>query len=91
MYKKEPPCKRSQQALNARVPWAVQRTKEALRMAEQTTAQGGLYLGNQLNLNQPLRFARQSRGVHRQSDDAKSALKATIQQADASEGMTTEG
>jgi enoyl-CoA hydratase/carnithine racemase len=66
--------------LNARAPWAVHRTKEAFRMAEQTTAQGGLYLGNQLN--QLLRLASQSRVVHSQSDDVKSALKATMQQDD---------
>lgn len=68
--------------LNARAPWAVHRTKEAFRMAEQTTAQGGLYLGNQLN--QLLRLASQSRVVHSQSDNVKSALKATMQQSDAS-------
>jgi enoyl-CoA hydratase/carnithine racemase len=63
--------------LNAREPWAVQRTKETFRMAEQTTVQGGLHLGNQLN--QLLRLASQSRSVHSASADVKEALKATMQ------------
>ncbi|MCZ6872374.1 MAG: hypothetical protein O7G88_02415 [bacterium] len=44
--------------------------------------------GNQLN--QLLRLASQSRVVHSQSDDVKSALKATMQQADPSQGLKTE-
>jgi enoyl-CoA hydratase/carnithine racemase len=74
----EPATQDFVELLNAREPWAVRRTKEAFRMAEDTTVQGSLYLGNQLN--QLLRLASQSRAVHSQSSAVKEALKATIQQ-----------
>ncbi len=63
--------------LNARAPWSVQRTKTMFRLAEEMPAQGGLYLGNQLN--QMLRLASQSSTIHSGSADVKDALKSTIQ------------
>jgi len=65
------------EVLNTREPWAVRRTKEAFRMVENTTLQGGLHIGDQLN--QLMRLASQIRSVHSQSSDVKERLKTTIE------------
>jgi enoyl-CoA hydratase/carnithine racemase len=65
------------EVLNSREPWAVRRTKEAFSTAENSTVQGGLYIGDQLN--QLLRLSSQSRRVHSQSSDVKESIKATLQ------------
>ena len=68
------------EVLNSREPWAVRRTKEAFKIAENTTAQGGLYIGDQLN--QLLRLSGQNRSVHSQSSDVKDSIKSGIQRSE---------
>lgn len=59
--------------LASRAPWAVSRTKATFRMAEDSSMQGGLHLGSQLN--QLLMLASQSKPVHSGDATARAALK----------------
>lgn len=62
--------------LTARAPWAVTRTKETFRMAEDASQQMGLHLGNQLN--QLLMMGSQTQSVHSGDVGSKAALKDTM-------------
>ena len=64
------------QVLNARAPWAVGRTKETFRMAEDASQQMGLHLGNQLN--QLLMLSSQAESVHSGDAQSKAGLKGTL-------------
>ncbi len=59
--------------LNAREPWAVRRTKEAFRAAEEATLSAGLHIGDQLN--QLLQLGGQSQRFHSGSADVRGELK----------------
>ncbi|MFV2091065.1 MAG: enoyl-CoA hydratase/isomerase family protein [Pseudomonadales bacterium] len=61
--------------LNSREPWAVRRTKQTFRMAEQATEQGAMHLGDELN---HLLFNGRSRSVHSGSGAAKDSIKKGI-------------
>ncbi len=61
--------------LNSREPWAVRRTKQTFRMAEQATERGALYLGDELN---QLLFSGRHGSVHSGSGSAKDAIKRGI-------------
>jgi enoyl-CoA hydratase/carnithine racemase len=58
--------------LTSREPWAVRRTKQTFRMAEQATEQGAMHLGDELN---NLLFNGSRVNVHSGSGAAKDAIK----------------
>jgi enoyl-CoA hydratase len=61
--------------LNKREPWAVRRTKQTFRMAEQATEQGAMHIGDELN---KLLFSGRRGSVHSGSGTAKDAIKKGI-------------
>ena len=69
----EPATAEFAELLNSREPWAVQRTKQTFRMAEQaTTTEGALFLGDELN---QLLFGERKGSVHSGSDTVREAIK----------------
>ena len=66
------------QMLNQREPWAVARTKQSFRLAEDMSLQAGLHTGNQLN--QLLMLASQSTPLHAGGVQLKAALKKDAKQ-----------
>lgn len=66
--------------LTQRVPWAIRRTKQTYRLAEDMALHGALNFGNQLN--QLLRLNGQIAPVHSHDGGVKSNLKTDIAQKD---------
>lgn len=64
------------EVLNARAPWAVRRTKELMRSAEDAPLASGLFLGGQLN--QLLRLNSVASPPYQDSDATRTGLKGKV-------------